>query len=248
MKKQNLIIKNNFSDKLALIKENLTILLIIPTLIGSLWQIIAICFINISYLRFFSITQALSDSLIIIFFCSFYFLMYSVISFYGQISNDLHSVKRLKRENIGAFIFALLIILTTLIIIILNNKLTIQSFFLLAISLLTLQFVIKKTIKRNKFKYIKFIKKHPFLTLSVYTIILGGLIILSIYINIIFHKTYSKPENFKNIEYLDCYLNIKRDQYKLLYFNDNYIFVELNENKNVEVIKFEELFNKDNCK
>jgi len=63
-----------------------------------------------------------------------------------------------------------------------------------------------------------------------------------------FNNYYLIPKNFNNIEYLECYLNLKNNQYKLLYFNDNYIFVELVENKKVEVIKFDELFNRDNCK
>jgi len=69
-------IKNFFKDQLEVINRNLTIILIVPSLIGGFWQFLILNLIDTSYLRFFSVTQALSDGLIILLFLTVIYLLY----------------------------------------------------------------------------------------------------------------------------------------------------------------------------
>jgi hypothetical protein len=49
------------------IKNNLNIILLVPTMIGGLWQMVELASISPAYIRFFSITQLIPDGLLILF-------------------------------------------------------------------------------------------------------------------------------------------------------------------------------------
>lgn len=49
------------------IKENLAAIILIPTLIGGLWQLLELLFIGPAYIRFFSISQLVPDGILLIF-------------------------------------------------------------------------------------------------------------------------------------------------------------------------------------
>lgn len=49
------------------IKENINILILIPTVLGGFWQLLELVRIEISFIRFFSLTQVVSDGLVIMF-------------------------------------------------------------------------------------------------------------------------------------------------------------------------------------
>ena len=66
-----------------------------------------------------------------------------------------------------------------------------------------------------------------------------------------FHEKYLLPKNLKNLEYLDKTLNNKNYQSnKIVYLNDKYIFIEhkINEITSIEIVKFDDLFEKDTYK
>lgn len=63
-----------------------------------------------------------------------------------------------------------------------------------------------------------------------------------------FHHLYYVPSNIKNIEYLECYTGKKKKDFELLYFNDKYVFIKDIKSKQIEIINFEEMLNKENCK
>ncbi|HVY75899.1 MAG TPA: hypothetical protein VG890_13765 [Puia sp.] len=48
------------------IKENLAAIILIPTLIGGLWQLLELLFIGPAYIRFFSISQLVPDGILLI--------------------------------------------------------------------------------------------------------------------------------------------------------------------------------------
>ncbi|NDI97479.1 hypothetical protein GWA97_00095 [Flavobacterium sp. LaA7.5] len=56
------------------LKENLNTLILLPTILGGLWQLIELSSISTSFIRFFSITQLISDGLLILFFLTIIFL------------------------------------------------------------------------------------------------------------------------------------------------------------------------------
>lgn len=57
-----------------LIKDNLSVIVIIPTLMGGFWQMFELVTIDTSYLRFFSISQIIPDGLLILFWLSMLYL------------------------------------------------------------------------------------------------------------------------------------------------------------------------------
>jgi hypothetical protein len=60
--------KSIFFQILNKIKEYLSLIIFLPTLLGGLWQVIVLSQFGLSYIRFFSISQLLSDGLILLFF------------------------------------------------------------------------------------------------------------------------------------------------------------------------------------
>ena len=48
------------------LKEYLSLIIIIPTFLGGIWQILELSLMSISYVRFFSITQLVADGILII--------------------------------------------------------------------------------------------------------------------------------------------------------------------------------------
>lgn len=55
------------------IQDNLAIVILLPTILGGLWQLIELSLLSFSFVRFFSVTQLLPDGLIIL---SMLFLLY----------------------------------------------------------------------------------------------------------------------------------------------------------------------------
>lgn len=51
---------------LGLLRKNLPLLLLLPTLFGGIWQVLSLANVGIPYIRFFSINQLISDGLILI--------------------------------------------------------------------------------------------------------------------------------------------------------------------------------------
>lgn len=51
----------------AWVTENLTVILLVPTLLGGLWQLAELASIGVPYIRFFSVSQMVSDGLLMLF-------------------------------------------------------------------------------------------------------------------------------------------------------------------------------------
>lgn len=64
-----------------LLDQNLALIVLVPTVLGSVWQIFQIGRLNLSYLRFFSLSQAAVDGVLIL---SLLFVLYLVVSFLRQ--------------------------------------------------------------------------------------------------------------------------------------------------------------------
>lgn len=68
---------------LLFLKEYLTILTIVPLILGGLWQLLSLAAISTSYVRFFSVTQQIADGILIIFVLAVLFLtFYSIKKFF----------------------------------------------------------------------------------------------------------------------------------------------------------------------
>ncbi|SHN45544.1 hypothetical protein SAMN05216311_120100 [Chitinophaga sp. CF418] len=72
----------------TLLKENTKALIVVPTVVGGIWQMMELLSIGTSFLRFFSITQLVSDGLLILFIlslcgfiCWLLYLSYLILSY-----------------------------------------------------------------------------------------------------------------------------------------------------------------------
>jgi len=63
------------------IKENLSLILLLPPILGGFWQLLELSKISISFIRFFSPSQLLPDGLLILFIFIMFYVSYKVATF-----------------------------------------------------------------------------------------------------------------------------------------------------------------------
>jgi hypothetical protein len=229
---------------LKFIKENINLLILIPTLLGGFWQLFELSLIDTSFIRFFSISQVVADGLVISFLLSLFLLIYFLIFFRDKeeviINNDLYSKKWFK-----IVVLVISIILTYEAIVTVSNNPKISTIhIMLVIGIILFCFKVFKDILVVFFGDI--INKLFILITLVILIHLMFFKMDVLYKN--FHNMYYIPSNIKNIEYLECHLGKPQKDFEILYFNDKYIFVKFKETKQIEILNFEELLKKGNCK
>lgn len=208
------------------IGDNLSVVAIVPLILGGLWQILELASISSSYIRFFSVTQQLADGLLILFvfillYITFLFLKNMVLKD-NKINvtsfEEKSSWNIIQRMLSMVFVFAIMMIFLIDVINMLpdlmedflsgNINLPIIIFMLLtfgAISLPVSGFFLFSTvlIKRKtsfrvntKSENFDLIKK-----ILISVVIIIGLRIL-IEVLPIFHSAYMIPKNLTNIQYV----------------------------------------------
>lgn len=220
-----------------LLKNNWTIIALFPTAIGGLWQIIQLAKISVNMIRFFSISQLLSDGIIILLFFVFMILIISPIPI-KILSNK--SDDRKKKIPLYIFIaFNLLIItLYTFFYFNLSKYITIDK----SLSLLMVYVILSCIIYSLSFLGKKWIKEYILIVFVILYFIIGTSITIIALSSIT--KNFDGIDNFNTlitaIEKKDCYSK----KPNILYFNDKYIFIEL-EKKNIKSVlikKIDDLF------
>jgi len=226
------------------IKENLNVIILIPTLLGGFWQLLELATLDISFIRFFSLTQVLSDGMVVLLFVLislfFYYLLFSLNGKKTIIQDSEDKTDR--KRAIYFLIFYILICGSVIIVFSLKENISKLDFALIIyITLYLIKFIFDIIVvilgKKNDY--------NAFISMLI--------IVLPLFIYNIgsffkeFHKMYL-PSDFKNIKYIECYMEMKKNEIELLYFNDKYIFVKINKTKEIEIINFEEMLKKDNCK
>ncbi|MDD5549514.1 MAG: hypothetical protein PHI79_07985 [Sulfurovaceae bacterium] len=240
-----------FVKSLKLIKEYLPLIILLPAILGGLWQIIALASMSIAYIRFFSATQLIADGLLAILVilpwlvCA-YFYNISREEFYVTLEEAKKSFLKKKyyiRKGLMSLLYMLLI--TAIVYFLLFYVLKINNEFIKYFGIIPFVFliifmldaiffnigfvVILDKIFNSKIFKVPFI----FLLSMLFLVILPFLFDFRFYI----------PRNLENLENLDKYSQNKNA--KLRYFNDKYIFIEHKKEDNsttIQVVPFEELF------
>lgn len=240
--------------KLSYIKDNLSLILLIPTILGGFWQVFELSSISISLIRFFSVGQLIADGLLIIFLLLIILLASKFSSRLttsslkeGDEFKSINITRAISITLLGTIWISIFIYKTIITQKISAIGLVISIFFLTCIVIYSFHFINLKKVSKK-------IKKHFWLDtiwrLTLYSISVGILMFIGESLEL-FHKTFLLPENLKNITQLECYLQKEvkgLNQYEILYFNDKYIFVETQKNNKsmIEIIETKQLFNK-NC-
>lgn len=242
---------------LMLIKENLNLILIIPALLGGLWQLIELSSLSLSFLRFFSVTQLVADGILIMLIFSFLIgsvLLLPIYSFWVIPPKD--NLKEIKYEEpkkefgsymdkkpiLSIFFFYSLVLSTAYG---LGNYQVygLQELLIYTvIGFLSIYFVRylylnerKSSIEHKKIVYLS--------TIFVFIIMFAYVAIFCKHV----HDLFLLPQNLKNIEKLKNKISSENpnDNIKILYSNDKYIFIELKDKKShkekITIIPFENL-------
>lgn len=250
-------------DILKTINEYLNLIILMPILIGGIWQLISLSSISMSYIRFFSLSQLAADGLLVLIYLALIILPVSICVYFithrsrrkgsdeprGEIENHGFLFKKSKVTGTVLILVAFLLVGLMFYKLFDEDKYDIISSFLLlmmaicATAVATLAFIeglagfgINPTLDSVKDMGTK-------LAASFFILSLLNFGYLFYRLAIAFHQNYTIP---KNLENLDGLFDPKKE--RLIYYNDSYIFIEniepkpdYDENK-IRVIKFDELF------
>jgi|GEM_PF-3593505 len=109
---------------------------------------------------------------------------------------------------------------------IIDSKFSSFTFFVITIGFLLV-------LKFNKLLFESYLNEHlnKLIVNILFYIIMTILVSNLINVISVFHNTYFLPSNLKNIDNLECYLDKKSNEFDILYFNDKYIFVDINNSR-----------------
>ncbi|CAM4410518.1 hypothetical protein [Zobellia nedashkovskayae] len=246
------------------IKDHPSLVILIPTLLGGIWQLVALLSIGVSYVRFFSLSQLVSDGLILMF--TFLIFSFIPILFYwggNEIKKKIYSLRwlysiivlfHITAAFVGYSAFIGIKVLSNHFILDINavEKFNIFILLLPCLSLLSAStriinehFVLRasaysgtstlNSIKRLFVKYFKF-----FAPITVVFQLFSLISWFAVSINILkLWGNYYMPTNLVNIEMIHQYVennyDLKPDEYNISYFNDTYMFLEYTELSDQEI-------------
>jgi hypothetical protein len=262
----------NFKNSTQKIKDNLSLIILIPTILGGFWQLYELINIKTSFIRFFSITQVIPDGLLILFILLILYGILKIVAFFNNkkeisFNQILQKPKHLLKDIIFMILRIIIIGISIYIIINLSNlALTNTSLFIFIINAIlslitfsiliyTLYHLVEILIKYTKFGTLVYKNKSNENNLNIIfgvVIFLIFFYFLNLTTPIFFRKFKSEfilPEKLKNIEYVECEIKeiySKDVNYKILYLNDKYIFVKVN-NDEILIIKLEKLLTYKSC-
>lgn len=95
--------------KYCFFKENLTLFALVPTALGGIWQICKLGFISINMIRFFSVSQLISDGIIILLIIFFPMFIYALPFVRSAVNQKKKGTNLFNKDQFLAhFIFILL--------------------------------------------------------------------------------------------------------------------------------------------
>lgn len=232
-------------------KEYIREITITSVILWGGFQVIYLMLMSPFYLRFFSVSQMISDSIFVILS---YGIVIFIYDFIKSINNDNTSESKLLKLQISLGLISMPIlfyILHRFDFIEINlptfNTFSSKVFLIFLIYIYVLLVInifqrysfpkIKKIIKRLWFK--KMSPLHPRIKEELKYLKGLWLILLWIIVLNILHSELSIPWHFTNQNNI-CIEKVSEDC-KIRYFNDKYIFIERQENK-IEIIKFDKFF------
>lgn len=262
--------KKKWIEKFNWVKENLSLILIIPTTIGGLWQLLELSRISTAYIRFFSISQVIPDGLLVLFILSLIFgsyylatLLIKATPFYkSKLSNWKLSVfcaffllavtsftgyeiynDVVEKGYIGISYISLIVFMTTFLL---------SSLFHLIPYSLKIRFIENrneeagKDSKRGIESWSDFFEAMlvcGFLSLAVFIFITT----MNVFGDL--RNSYIQTDNLINLDNFKQEVSeLEKDKMfdKILYFNDKYFFVQFkdrNKETHIRVLKTETIFN-----
>ncbi|MBL7909822.1 MAG: hypothetical protein JNJ41_02050 [Bacteroidia bacterium] len=249
------------------IKENLSIVLLLPAVLGSIWQIVELASIQTAFIRFFSVTQLVADGALILFLMFFGFIGLRITRSFFKDKHFSLGTKEEEHKRKGITI-ALLLISSFVIYIVfvpavqeLYKSERISPIILLAflpMSVIVLTLFLSSLASLLKAYGISLDKiKHDGLRQLLTGLAAVSIFFLSVKLLLFtasaFHKSFLMPENVVNTEYVKCKFNKSKkrpvNNLKMVYFNDKFVFIEFTQKDSilVEVLPFESFTEPAHC-
>lgn len=251
------------------LKEYLSILIVIPAFVGGIWQAIELMSISIPYIRFFSISQIVSDGILILIFLiiafSYYFLgWFADILFFEKgkseppevLSAEDYEIYKRKKLNYWSTYFIITYVVSLVIIYrLFDKKTTLSDFKGLVVVIYFCVFILNRSLD-NCYFYAK--DKHKQIAKACNVLLLVLYFVFALYFSKIIHNIFIAPTNIINIEQVkkDVASKYPNTKQELIYFNDKYIFIKIidkikmdkkgkvlkHTSEKIYIMKFETLF------
>ncbi|WP_374172184.1 hypothetical protein [Flavobacterium tructae] len=229
---------NEFKKIYNTIKDNITMIALIPTILGGILQIFFLATMSWNLIRFFSISQLISDGILVMIFLypiSFFFLVFRNPAIFinkSYLRENSPSIRRLIYSS-----FICVVIIDIIILFDFNKIIQLLDWFSLH-KLIILIMTIGGIILNFLSDTMKVLKQ----IISIVVVVLSSLTII-----IAFSNTYKNTNKIEN--YTILIQKVKNEQKtarmpEILYFNDKYIFIgiEKSQQKSIVIKKLDDLF------
>jgi len=260
-----------FKNYLDNINKYLSLIVIIPALLGGLWQIVELSSISFSFIRFFSVTQIIPDGLLILLFILIFSIPSLVLVFmikrYQIKDNSENEEKKGEENKIYGILFVLLFIACCIGFFFFNKYVidNIDDFIILVIFFpvnilicLTAYSSHKKALNEFRSSISSPISEMFYEIVKV--IFQFACVVVFIFLIVRFHEVFFLPNKLRNIENLICKVEKiePNSSFDILYSNDKYIFVKIdypskslvngiyNFNE-IRIFKFDDLLDDTSC-
>lgn len=250
--------------KIDWLRENLALLLAVPTLIGGIWQVISLLILGLPFLRFFSLSQLVADGVLLLFFLLFiYIVVLGVWRGYGKSTlatgrTDISKKQRvlmiiIKAACISYFLNLCYDNLSDLSI---RKQLDLGDIALIVVALSVAFFTITSILKDLVLMFKVDLDSNKKVPSYISTPI--GMLLLAMAFLFIFeiipwlHRSFVSAMDFGNERYIECAIKKRypnRIRSNIKYFNDKYVFVRVVRPgyEFIEVLKFEEFLDGNAC-
>lgn len=250
----------------SFLKEYISIIAIVPLLLGGLWQVLSLGLISPSYLRFFSVTQQIADGIVVLFVLSIlavatffvgllFALQRSTVDWWMERSKShlmyslvTHSLVIIYAAVTGYALFFPISFPT------IGADLTGLQLIVFAIVLIgflgrggqLIYHIAIALLRKNGFKLVPInsVTRYIAFPLALIVVLLVVALSLGLLQSLVsFHSQYMFPSNLKNIDYaLDKYCeetgSANRDSLKIIYMNDKYVFIRDKQTVSVEKLDY----------
>lgn len=236
------IIFNLLKEGIRYLSKHLSLVLLIPALLGGIWQIIELSQMSFAYVRFFSPSQVLADGLLLlillIFFTGTFFFLYLIYSRYinsKSVDSNDESLEITSKTNYikGISLFILYIILLLLEIYTLSNILKKpDSFFTILILFPVATIILYLALAAWMFANLSIVKTWFYRSILRHTIWLWFLTIIISFVLTAssFRNSFALPKNLVNTDIIVHQIAETNPEAQpvIVYNNDKYLFIELN--------------------